>query len=500
MSLPTLSRRSLMVGGSSTLALALLGRAPDALGAPAPAAMLDYTSPEAFAVAEQAYLDLGAQHNEAGLYAWGESYYLLGLLLMYERYEDEAYLDTFEERARHVLASTDAARGVTDYRGVSGPGWRAAGNYTAGHAEFALSDGSPGIQIRWAGVRSAEARATVTNVSGERFDLELSHPSSSETLTGVSLDPASPDYVVDAVHALFNGTRRWTALDHRESHDESDRVAASSIDFEPQFYVFSVHTGMVVRPLARYVRTVLGSPRYARRQAFAARVRRAVQEAVDFHWEEFAVDEHGRGDFWWARNAPIPWDGLMQPYNQGHAMGAVYAELYHLTPTASLRRRLEAMMRSFRAGVESDGDAIIWPYWQPYGAKYRGYTVEEDLSTYTPWFSGIRVAEDISHAAITLEFLQSVHDAGIEDLGGMRQQLATTFTQNVIRDEDSVWFRVDGTQDAAPANAVQSARWLMLDDVDPAIHDHVRRVYEAEPLEPSQGSHALGIAYLNHTA
>lgn len=506
-SLPPLTRRSLLAAGTGAFALALAGHGtatasaspgvPTSVGA---LSDLDYTSPEAFDIAEQAYLDQDAQHNEAGLFAWGESYYLNGLLLMYQAHADEAYLDRLEERIEHVLANTDQARGVTDYAGRSGPGWRAAANYTAGHGELPLSDGAAGIQIRWAGITSHQASATVTATGGGTFELTLEHPSSTVTHTGLSLDPESPDYVVEAINAAFTGADRWTAADHRQSPAAGDELAAGTVAFEPQFYVFSVHTGMIILPMARYVRLVRESPELAGRRARASRVLTAVRRATRFHEGDFAIDDQGRGDFWWPRGAPIPWDGLMQPYNQGQALGTVWAELYRITGSNRYRTRVEAMMTSMRQGLVIEGDAVTWPYWQPWEVKYQGYTADDDLSSYTPHYWGIQVAEDISHAAITLEFLQGVHDAGIEDLSALREQVGVTFTQNVIRDEHTVWRRIDGTEEAAEGHWAQMARWLMLHDVEPEIHDHTLRVYQAGELEPSQGSHALAMAYLNLTA
>lgn len=74
---------------------------------------------------------------------------------------------------------------------------------------------------------------------------------------------------------------------------------------------------------------------------------------------------------------------------------------------------------------------------------------------------------------------------------------AKTFTQKLIRSANEVWFRVDGTGDAVPANAVQCARWGGYAEQDLLIYQQSLRVYDAVQLVPVQGSHALGIAYLN---
>lgn len=63
-------------------------------------------------------------HNEIGLLAWGESYVMMGIAAMFRATGDPAYLDDLAYHADGVLENTDAARGVTDYRGESNLCWR----------------------------------------------------------------------------------------------------------------------------------------------------------------------------------------------------------------------------------------------------------------------------------------------------------------------------------------------------------------------------------------
>ena len=169
---PHITRRTLLLGSAATGALAWAGTS----AVPAFADALVYDSPEAFDAAQAASLATNPTNNEVGLYAWGESYFMLGLLRMYEAYQDLKYLQTFEQRATHLLATTDKARVVTDYRGRSGTVWRSAGNYTAGHGVLRDGNGTPAVQLRWSGARSAESTADVSNVSGSTFDLVLRNP------------------------------------------------------------------------------------------------------------------------------------------------------------------------------------------------------------------------------------------------------------------------------------------------------------------------------------
>lgn len=494
---PDLSRRTLMLGTAAGGIAAWAG-----LPLTASADPLVYDSPAAFDVAQAGYLASDPQDNEDGVYAWGESYFLLSLLRMYEAYQDERYLRTFEDRARHVMATTDHARHVKDYAGRSGKVWRTAGNYTAGHGVLPDGNGVPAVQLRWAGVSSAETTAEVSNVADGTFDLALRNPSTTTvvTLLGVSLDPAAPTYVVTAVNNRYTASLRWTAVDLRSAPAAAPAPAPATIAFQPQYYVFAVHTGMVAFPLARYARMVLQSPKLRRgpRQKFARDVLDAATAAVAFHDSEWVTRPDGTGDYVWPKGAPIPFDGTIQPYNQSQALGQTQVELFRVTGQPRYRTRVLQMLEAYVPALRPVGDAYVWTYWPPYSELYAGYPKTAGISEYTPSYPASTQIEDLSHAAISTEFVHAAYDAGID--GGPAtdvQRFAKTFTQNLIRSANEVWYKVDGTGVAVPANAVQCARWGAYAEQDLLVYQQSLRVYDAVQLNPVQGSHALGIAYLN---
>jgi hypothetical protein len=65
----------------------------------------------------------GVDNEEASL-AWGEAYVMQSLAAMYRATTHPMYLDRLAEHLDAVLAQRDDARGVVDYRGVSGACWR----------------------------------------------------------------------------------------------------------------------------------------------------------------------------------------------------------------------------------------------------------------------------------------------------------------------------------------------------------------------------------------
>lgn len=64
------------------------------------------------------------QNNESATLAWGESYVMMSLAAMYRTTGHRMYLDRLARHIDSVLQQRDDARGVADYRGISGACWR----------------------------------------------------------------------------------------------------------------------------------------------------------------------------------------------------------------------------------------------------------------------------------------------------------------------------------------------------------------------------------------
>lgn len=64
------------------------------------------------------------EHNETALLAWGESYVLWSLMAMVRTTDHPMYVDRMMRHLDGILAQRDDARGVADYRGISGACWR----------------------------------------------------------------------------------------------------------------------------------------------------------------------------------------------------------------------------------------------------------------------------------------------------------------------------------------------------------------------------------------
>lgn len=493
---PPLSRRALFGTSAALAAASLLG--PSSLTTAMAAPLPTYRTREAY---EEAWGALNlAANNEAGGFAWGASYVLLSLVRMYEATGDKLYLDRFVELADRVWAGSDRGRGVADHRGVSEWVWRAAGNYTASRTEVTDAKGTPLFDMRYATVRSIEGRIEITRSGGGTFDMRVIHPvAGTHDLLGLTLDPASPDHVVTRVNEGYYqpGSIYWTAKMH-DGVPPTALPAVGSYEAQAQYYVFSVHTGMVTYPIALFSRLVTTShlPAYrGKAQQYLQKLRRAVA-FHDHEWHWTTLSDGSRGGYYaWAKGSPLPHDGTIQLTNQMVGLGQTMAVLATMDPRR-YADKVAALARTVLSEMRLDGRAWRWSYWPTFSQAGQGYT-DRSLSEYTPWHTPYGdTQDDLSHAAITLEFLTSAHHAGLVVTEDHLRHLSHTWTDNMLRPPTGFHWRVDGTTLATTAQAHQAGRWIPLAPWTPGMADYIDRAYVAIRMNPVSAWHPLVIAYL----
>lgn len=207
--------------------------------------------------------DNSNRDGRSGMLAWSQSYVLLGLVRMYEKYRDTHYLDRLIDNVDQVLSVRDSERGVKDYRGLSLPAWRADHPYTTGYATLADGNGQPLLDLREALSYAEDTTITVTaGTRSDTFSVQLVNTFNNRTVahTDLSLDPASPDYAVSRIYAAAPGPLQLTAVDRRAVPRAGavPRLGTYPMHCEP--VIFAVHTGMITYPIASFARIVLTSP------------------------------------------------------------------------------------------------------------------------------------------------------------------------------------------------------------------------------------------------
>lgn len=492
-------------------------------GLPAHAAAIDYTAKQTFddwdRLFQQGSPGQPDQPNDntnadgrSGMLAWSQSYVLLGLVRMYETYQDTYYLDRLIENTDQVLSVRDSERGVTDYRGLSLPAWRADHPYTVGFATLADGNGNPSLEIRHA-LAYAE-NATVTVLAGSRPDTFTVRVVNTQynrtvTLTDLTMDPASPDYAVRRFYDAYPGTLQLTASDLRATQSAAGNPATGTFAVTTRPVIFGVHTGMITYPIASFVRIVRQSPvlmSNARYRAKAAEYLAACRDAVAVHDWEYRENDLGEGYLVWPKGQPLPNDGCEQPINQSVSLGQTLVELAIVTGDRGYRRKVAAMAKMFRRQIDVDaGGAGTWHYWPAGGKAYDGFaktgSPDTDVSVFSPSGAGAKQFEDISHGAIDVEFAVRAFRAKLGFTGEDMARIAKTFTQNVAMTDPaglpSIHSTVAGTGTGAASVAHQAPRWMQATPWDAGVHRHCLALYNRyQPTPEVDGQQAIGFGWL----
>jgi hypothetical protein len=487
---------------------------------PAAAATYDYTSRQSF---DDFLTDFEASgspgqatdNNENGYLAWGQAYVLLGLVRLYETTKDTGYLDHLIRNIDLVLAQRDQARGVSDYRGISGPVWRAIGNYTAATTTLKDKAGKALLQVRSAqGSVNTGSSVEVVHSGGETttspFTLIL-HPTRGDavTVSNLNFDVKSSRYVFRVIYnTIYNTDTRWSVRDVRPSHTNAVGLpAAGRTTLQPSAYVFPVHTGQLCYPIASFVRLVYGDPALKANPQYKTKADAylaEVEAAVAFHRREYWVNADGYGAYKWIKETPVPCDGSNQPQNQCNMLGATAAELYRATGSTAHRDQVIQLKTGMRASMTYANDAYYWPYWGIRSAVYNGFTATgyttRDVSSYTQTIAASKQAEDLSHGALNLEFAVAAYRTGLPGIEVFTttdmQRLANTYLHNIASGTNSAHPNVDGSGGTAgPGVLDQIPRWIPVAEWNPAAYTHALAVTKAQALQPTQGSHVLGFAY-----
>ncbi len=202
-------------------------------------------------------------------------------------------------------------------------------------------------------------------------------------------------------------------------------------------YVWAVHTGMIAAPLARFAAIVREDPKLKPRFGEKAeQLLDVAREAVAVHDDLF-------------RDGPGEDEGYVfslhlkrhLPLNQQNALARAWLYIDRATGKPEYRERIEKLARFFKRRIRTeDNGALTWAYWP--GVE-------------PPFNNG---CEDVSHAAINVDFLAICSREGIvfdeSDVDALRK----TLLLHVLRHEGTS-SDVCGKERERASYAAQIPRW-----------------------------------------
>ena len=245
------------------------------------------------------------------------------------------------------------------------------------------------------------------------------------------------------------------------------------------WHVFAVHTGMICLGPVEFVREVKSSATLE--QMYGTTATLFLSEIEDMMAEacqDFVTTSSGEG---WFTDPGM--NGII-PLNQSNAPGCVLVELYRITGKEEYKSRVTALATYFRNCLRRGPDNTWnWAYWPRTSDQH------------------IKRGEDISHAAINIDFALRCHKAEIVFTDTDLKGFGATWLYKVRRSNGDWSGFVDGTRAEHPEAYRPQAggRWLSLVPyLDKAngqaiVHDVAKAFAGSDVITPSR---ALGIANL----
>lgn len=204
-------------------------------------------------------------------------------------------------------------------------------------------------------------------------------------------------------------------------------------------YVWIVHAGMISYPIARAAYLIRRDPALRRQYgAQGTRYLRAVEQTV-----------HAFDGAW--RKGPGKGEGYYysaylkrgMPFNQQNALGRTLVALYLATGKPEYKAKAEGLARFFKDRLRQEDGRYVWSYWPDRGR-----------------------AEDISHAAINVDFAFECFRAGLVFTREDMVRFAHTL-EFCSRGSEGFSRTVGGRGNLA--YSAQMGRWGHLGFVDPKV-------------------------------
>lgn len=425
--------------------------------------------------------------NSAGSLAWGEAAVLEGLLSMYEGTGNEAYLRKFVERAMIVADLRDSKAGVKDYTGKSRPAWLSGGNYTYARARISDKDGIDVIDIRLVGnSRCGSSILSLKGIGANRYQLRVKN----EPLNIEETHELAP--ARDWFEEINLTSKLLRISDIGWLEKRSALLEVAEFKATAELMAFTVHTGVIAGPLARFA-VIVNERKLAEFEVEAAFLAEVARRAVESHEAEWCERED-YGSYLYPLGAPFWADGAPVPQNYSCAVGAVYAWLYKLYGKPEHRARVVRIARTLKNDMQSVSEEegpYIWHYW--WGPMVTGWKPGEFESESLNGYVGNKAVEDVSHAGLDVHLVCLASEIGVVFDDKDLDRLAKTLSQNVIKSPTELAWRVDGTPGAQP-RTILHPKWMHLVRLRPELLPLVKPFADKMAQEKTTISQANMIA------
>ncbi|MGM1028353.1 MAG: hypothetical protein ACQEWM_00625 [Actinomycetota bacterium] len=352
--------------------------------------------------------------NESGHFAWDVSLMIRAACLAWRYSGDLTHLGQAATWSQYIVERTDAARGLNDWRGRSGPVWSAGARYTAGTVRIGLADESPiTLQAAAATVRIERPQPGTAIVHAIRDD------GTSWTSPEASLDPVSNDYLPDVL-ARKSSTHCVLVRGLANPIDLSF-LQAGEFTVAIQHAPHLVHTGLIVRALidAADALEEAGDSRMLA-DVTTDDLYRAAREALAHHDDQLRIR---RGRPWYITPEDFPGRRLAVdlPHNHVADVATSFLLIGRRDADESLRQLGASLTRPWLQEISRYQSGALphpWFYYPEGGDAFTGVSRTYPIAERE--VPGVPVAEDSSHATMRV---RALHDWHMADPGLVKPEI-----------------------------------------------------------------------------
>jgi len=239
-------------------------------------------------------------------------------------------------------------------------------------------------------------------------------------------------------------------------------------------YAWAVHTGMIAAPMARFAAVVRGDPALKEKwRNDADRLLKIAEEAVAVHDNDYregpGADEGYLHSLYLKKHLPL---------NMQNALARAWLAIDDATQTPKHRERIARLAQFLKNRLRPMEDgSFVWAYWPPLEGKAESF-------------------EDISHAAINVDFMVLCYEHGIVFTREDMARLEKTFFERVLLADDRVSDTVGGG-DKFNRHRPAVLRWGRLGRHFPAVRERLIQFSRVPDLGRESTALPLGLAYLS---
>ena len=301
-----------------------------------------------------------------------------------------------------------------------------------------------------------------------------------------------PAYPLAALVEMFDVTRDpkyarsivqlgdWIAVARDDQHGLRDEIRGQSFPAwsttaysEGKRYVWAVHTGTIVAPLARFAAVVRSDPQLAAQWKDAAdRLLQVAEAAVSVHDAEY-------------RDGPGPDEGYLYcpylkkplPLNMQNALAQAWLAIDDATRTPKHRERIQRLARFTKNRLRTMEDgSYVWAYWPPLAGTNTSF-------------------EDISHAAGNINFMVRCFEHEIVFSRADLARLDRTLLSRVLQPDGRIADTVGGSGEF-DHHRLAVLRWGRLARHSSIVRERLRQLTEREEFAQDTTSLPVGLVYL----